>query len=205
LLNVKRAVKERMEEFACKCGFRHPDKKTFGTHLIREAQKDGKGVHKSLGKVDADTGELVAAPWEERSQEERVQALVKEESAESAESAESEGVDGSSSKTKAKRAGGDGKKPIVTSFISDATEIRVVPRIFQMDFTPIMRMAQHAAINLWKWRADMPFENFIDTCLYTFFEEHGIVLCGYVVSEEVQEELESAEKSAESEGGENAS
>ncbi|GAG93289.1 unnamed protein product, partial [marine sediment metagenome] len=188
------------EAFACKCGFTEPDRVKFNSHLLHAGKQDGKGVHKSLGRINVGTGELVAAPWEERSPEERARAMLGSEKSD--DSVGSEELTGDDKDNKRKSAGGDGKTKPHTQILGDATSIRVIPRVFQMDYTPVMRMAQDAAVNLWGWRPDMPFENFIDTCLYTFFQEKGIVLCGYVVDDKVLAELESVRKT---DGGNNGS
>ena len=46
----------------------------------------------------------------------------------------------------------------------------------QLEITPILLSARKAAQREWGWRADMPLENFIDTCLARFFEDRGIDL-----------------------------
>lgn len=62
----------------------------------------------------------------------------------------------------------------------EATQLRVVPRSFTMNYTPIMMMAQHAAIAEWGWPESMTLEDFLDTVLYHAFRDRGIILQGYV-------------------------
>ena len=52
-------------------------------------------------------------------------------------------------------------------------------------YTPMMYMARLAAEDKWAWPGNLPFEDFIDTILYQFFKDRGIVLQGYIVEDEV--------------------
>ena len=70
-----------------------------------------------------------------------------------------------------------------TNILEEALQLRVVPKIFTMDYSPIMRAAQDAATRVWGWRQNMPIGNFLDTVLFLFFEEKGITLCGYIVAD----------------------
>ena len=157
--------------YACICGFKASDRQQFTAHLMQAGRRDGKGTHKSLGQINLNTGQIVHPPWEERSDEEKIQTMRKPKSEKNEERVKS--VTGSD---------GKGKKP--TGFLPSITQqINVVPRSFTMNYTPIMRAAQDAAIKFFKWRQDMPLENFLDTCLYLFFFEKGIQLGAYIVDE----------------------
>jgi len=151
----KNDMAEQEIGYSCICGFKTKNKREFNKHIMLEARKDGKGTHKSIGRIDMQTGEVVTPPWAERSMEER---------------------------QRTKYSGGDGKVK-QTERLAEAQEIRVVPRVFTMDYSPIMRAAQDAATKIWNWRPDMPLGNFIDTVLFLFFQEKGITLCGYIVDE----------------------
>lgn len=120
------------------------------------------------------TGEVVLPPFAERTDEQKKQARFKV-AAKPGGNGEGGGAGG----------GGTGKTPVVqsTSHIAEASQIRAVPKIFTMDYTPIMRVAQDAAVKYFGWRPDMPFENFVDTVLYYYFLEKGITLMGYVVDD----------------------
>ena len=52
-------------------------------------------------------------------------------------------------------------------------------------YTPIMYMARLAAEDKWGWSGSIPYEDFIDICLYHFFKDRGITLQGYIVDKEV--------------------
>lgn len=158
--------------YACICGFKTSDKKAFTNHVMFAAARDGKGTHKSLGRINMNTGDVVQPPWSGRSAEERKKTIRKQQS-------DDESAGGAKS-AKAKSDGGGTKS---TDLLSQTQQIRVVPRVFTMDYTPIMRAAQDAATKFFNWRPDMPLENFIDTCLYLFFFEKGITLCGYIIDE----------------------
>ena len=157
---------QAIEGYGCSCGFITPDKKEFTTHLMLSSKLEGKGTHKSIGRVNTKTGEVVIPPWSERSLEDKERTKH--------------------SKRGASSGNGD-KKYQMTDALADAQQIRVVPRVYTMDYSPIMRAAQDAAINLWGWRSEMPLGNFIDTVLYLFFEEKGVTLAGYIVHESLVE------------------
>ena len=73
---------------------------------------------------------------------------------------------------------------------TDAQTIRFVPRVYTTTYTSIMRAAQDAAVEFWKWPADMGLEDFLDTALHLLFKEHGITLAGYSITDEAREALE---------------
>ena len=170
---------EQQIGYGCICGFKTTDKVEFTSHVMFEAQKDGKGTHKSVGRVNMETGEVVTPPYAGRSAEEKRQSKTKVN--------KGGGGGGGGSGGDGRGAGGEAKATVptlqVTKEIAGAQQLRVVPKIFTMDYTPIMRIAQDAATKYFGWRSDMPFENFIDTCLYLFFLEKGITLIGYVVDD----------------------
>ena len=70
-----------------------------------------------------------------------------------------------------------------TDTLANAQQITLVPRVYTIDYTPILRSAFEAAMRVWGWRPDMPLANFLDTVIYNFFKEHGITLAAYVVEE----------------------
>ena len=156
------------EGYGCLCGEKFLDKKELQIHLMKGGKADGKGVHKSLGRINMETGEVIIGPWVERTRQQKKDT------------------------TYAVRHERPGENPVrLTDNADQATEIRVVPRVFSMDFTPIMRLAKAAATREWNWPPDMSYSNFFDTCLYRFFREHGIRLAGYIVEESATEEEES--------------
>lgn len=185
------------EVYACICGFQERDKTEFNRHLMFSAQRDGKGTHKSLGRIDANTGEVLYPPWHQRTDKDRKRTCSnpiqnQNQDAEDAHTKDTEDPhtkDTEDAHTKRGQKGGDGRGAPSTN-LADAQQIRVIPRVYTMDYTPIMRAAQEAAQRFWGWRRDMPLGNFLDTCLYLFFEEKGITLCGYYVDEKVMEQLE---------------
>ena len=83
-----------------------------------------------------------------------------------------------------------------TEMVSQATEIRLTHRFYNMDYSPTLRMAQDAAVKYFRWRPDMPLGNFIDTVLYLYFKEKGITLCGYIVDDEIVEAKKQQEVAA---------
>ncbi len=151
------------EGYGCICGFTCIEKGDLGSHLMVQGKKDGKGVHKSLGRINLQTHDVILPPYVERTAEQKAQTVYK---------VTSRKAKGEPGQTAAK----------TTESWEQATQFRVVPRIFQMDFTPTMRLAKVASIREFGWE-DMPWADFFDTCLHIFFKEHGITLAGYIVHE----------------------
>lgn len=55
----------------------------------------------------------------------------------------------------------------------------------EVTYTPVMMIARMAATEKWGWDQNIPFENFIDTILYLFFKDRGILLQAYVDTNEM--------------------
>lgn len=53
-------------------------------------------------------------------------------------------------------------------------------------YTPIIAMAREAAVERWNWDPNTSLEDFLDSVIYYFFKDRGIVLQGYIVEEEVK-------------------
>ena len=151
---------QAIEGYGCACGFVTDSLKKFRAHLLTAKRTDPSGEHRSIGRVNLLTGEVVLPPWEERTPEQLQMS-------------------------KYGRKKNDGHHPVrTTEVLADATEIKVVPRVYTIDYSPILRSAQEAAVREWGWRKDMPLGNFIDTVIYNFFYEHGIRLAAYLVETE---------------------
>jgi hypothetical protein len=146
--------------YACACGYTNPDKTTFNRHLLTAPRKDGKGVHKSRGRINPGTGEIVMPPFNERSLEQKKASVYA---------------------LKKKDGDGLGGSVRLTEIIHDATQVKFVPRVLVSSFTPIMLSGKQAAEQIWGWRPDMPFENFLDTVIFHFFRDRGIELASYIV------------------------
>ena len=159
------------EGYACICGWKGLEKDELGKHFLISARRDGKGVHKSVGRMNLQTGEVTHPPYNQRTAKEKAETTFKT----------------TSLKPKSKELKETSTSPRLTDSWEQATEFRVIPRVFQMDFTPTMRLAKVASTQEWGWK-DMPWADFFDTCLHTFFKEHGIILAGYIVQELEKEE-----------------
>jgi len=181
-------VSQAIEGYLCSCGEKILGKKEFQKHLLRRSREEGKGTHVSMGRVNMDTGEVTMPPWEQRTDEQKQRSVF------GRKSIPTSGKDGGKD--------GGGRKDVparTTDILAHATQLRLVPRVFTCDYTPVMRAAQVAASEVWKW-PDMPFEDFVDTILNMFFKSRGIILTGYIIQEgaEVFTEQESTEKVQES-------
>jgi hypothetical protein len=149
---------QAIEGYGCKCGFRTDDKIKFRTHLLSGGQKE-KGTHKSLGRINLLTNEVIMGPWVERTTEERLASNIAKKSS---------GIPANSTKP--------------TDVFAEATEVRFVPRVYTAPFSNIIICAMEAAQREWGWRKDMPLINFLDTVIYNFFKDRNIVLQSYTVN-----------------------
>lgn len=175
----ERSEAQAIEGYGCICGFKTDDKKEMTNHLLFAGRRDGKGVHKSLGRINLQTGEVIVPPWSERN-------------------------DAQKSETRyARKSGGrtqksDEERPVKqTGVLANAQELRFVPRIYTTDYSPIIRAAQDAAVEFWGWPKDMTLGDFLDTALHFLFMEHGITLAGYTISDEAREAIEAKHKAQE--------
>jgi hypothetical protein len=158
--------------YKCSCGYITDDRMKFVHHIGHVGKKEGRENHQSLGRVDLTTGELTMPPYLQRTAEQKAE---------------------SSFGKRVQKIEADGKIVTVrqptsnsvrtTDILSQATEVRFVPRIFTTTYTPIMAQAFDAAVKYFGWRPNMPFENFLDTTIYLFFREHGIRLGEYNVDD----------------------
>jgi len=147
--------------YGCQCGFQTPDISKFRSHLLWSGRAEP-GIHKSLGKIDSTTGQLIAPPYAERPHDPTARVIFGK-----------KGQDGTSETTTQQT-----KEP------AKAQAVRFVPRILVCDYTPIMRAAQEAASEFYGWDRNMPLEDFIDTILHAFFKDRGIILAGYYIEKE---------------------
>jgi hypothetical protein len=152
--------------YKCSCGFITDDRHKFLTHISHGKRKDGKDSHDTLGRCNILTGEITMPPYLKRSKEQLDETLRGR---------------------KTIRVNEKGKLQTIrtTDVLSQASEIRFVPRIFTCTYTPIMQAGLAAAVNVFHWRQNMPLENFLDTIIYYWFKEHGIQLAGYIVDDKV--------------------
>lgn len=153
-------VAQSGDAYKCSCGEIIPDLVSFRRHQLNKNKKEP-GQHISDGRCDPATGEITLPPYNQRTKEQKKASIY------------------GKKKT--------GKEPdtTVTTRMTDtpgiASEVKFVPRILTVDYSPMLRSAQEAATREWGWRQEMPLGNFIDTVVYNFFREHGIILAGYIV------------------------
>jgi len=70
----KHGKAQAIEGYACVCGFKTDDGKEIRTHVMLMSAQDGKGTHKSLGRINLQTGEIVLPPWNKRTKEQKRQS-----------------------------------------------------------------------------------------------------------------------------------
>jgi len=172
------AEAQAIEGYGCTCGFRTTDNKEISSHVFGMSRQDGKGTHRSLGRINLQTGEVIMPPYRSRTAEQKQQSKY------------------------AKKSGiTQGGVPVppqrTTETLANAQELRFVPRVYTTDYSPIIRAAQDAAVEFWKWPNDMSLGDFLDTALHLLFREHGITLAGYTISDEAREALEEEMKARE--------
>jgi len=165
---------QTIEGYGCTCGFTTDDAKEIRTHVMLESAHDGKGTHKSLGRVNLQTGESILPPWDQRTKEQKQQSTY-------------------GKHTRGTSTAGTGASQRTTEVVANAQELRFVPRVYTTDYSPIIRAAQDAAVTFWKWPADMTLGDFLDTALHFLFMEHGITLAGSTITEEARKALEAQE------------
>jgi len=151
--------------YKCSCGEVFENGHKFFSHIGRAnklAKKNGTPHHDSMGRVDMVTGEITMPPYKDRTPEQKNESRH-------GKKALSLGADGTTRSIR------------TTDVLAQASEIRFVPRIYSTVYTAIMQQGQDAAVKVWGWRGDMPFENFLDTIIFLYFKEHGIELGRYTV------------------------
>jgi len=174
-----------IEGYGCTCGFKTDNSKEIRTHVMLMSAQDGKGTHKSLGRINVQTGEVIMPPWNRRTKEQKQQ---------SAHGKHTRGVG------TAGTGGGVVATVRTTDVLADAQELRFVPRVYTTDYSPIIRAAQDAAVEFWKWPSDMTLGDFLDTALHLLFREHGVTLAGYTISDEARKALDAELKEQEAQG-----
>ena len=168
---------QAIEGYLCSCGFKTGNVNKFRGHFARFSMKADE--HQSRGRVNYETGEVTMPPAKERTKDQWNEAKYGE-----------YGKEGKLEGSKEAKLGS--KKGLETPFeaVAGAMTIKMIPRAYTMDYSPILRMAQDAAIKFWGWRPEMPLVNFIDTVLYLYFKEKGITLVGYIIDETEEERVE---------------
>jgi len=163
--------------YGCSCGKNFPLKMEFLTHL-RQANKEEPGAHKSRGRVNPDTGEMTMPPYDERTEEQKRFTRHS--------NAKDPGIGEPAPASKG--------SILQTQALANAIQLKFVPRIHTVDFTPIMRAGQEAAVSVCGWPPDMSFTDLIDTIMFKYFKEvWGIILTGFIVVEtEEQKKLREA-------------
>ena len=174
-LETRESESQAIEGYACSCGQTFTDLNLFKGHQMSTGRD--RENHQSLGRVNLDTGEIVMPPAKDRTKEQWAEAKYGK---------KPELSEQSSSSPSALK----GAKPQQAQAMAQAMEIKFVPRVYTIDYSPIIRAGQDAAIRFWGWRPDMPLGNFLDTVIYLFYKEKGITLAGYIVEETEEERQE---------------
>ena len=163
-----------IEGYGCTCGYSTTDNKEITKHVFNMSRQDGKGTHKSLGRINLQTGEVIMPPYRQRTAEQKRQSKY-------------------AKKSGATQGGALAPPQKTTDILANAQELRFVPRVYTTDYSPIIRAAQDAATEFWGWPRDMTLGDFLDTALHFLFMEHGITLAGYTITDEARETLEAQE------------
>lgn len=164
------------EGYKCKCGFVTDNVNTYRGHLMTWGKKEP-GEHAAEGRVDLQTGEITMPAYTRRNSQQKA--------------ASREAV-----KSQDRKQGKAGSFK-TTEVLGQASQIKFVPRIMTCAFTPIMQAALTVDLgedSVFKWRENMPFENWLDTIIYHYHREHGVTLAAYVVDDAAFEEEEDPEE-----------
>ena len=183
-------IAEVIPGYLCSCGFTTDDKVKFLAHCGSMARKEGADKHHTMGKINLVTGEQIMPPYHQRTKDQIYETKYKKKRPTGP--VQSEVILGASSQqdipfgasdiSKKSKGNGNAPKPTITgtNILSDATQLRFIPRVFTCNLTPIMLLGYEVAIRKWGWRPDMPFENFLDTIIYNYMFEHGTQLQGAI-------------------------
>ncbi len=184
--------------YLCACGFTTDDKTKFLAHVGGMSSKEGSDKHHTKGKINLLNGDLIMPPSKDRTPDQIYESKYHKKrpsplTTDSSPDVLSQEVNSG----KANKGNGASNKPVTgTNVLSQATQLRFIPRVFTCNLTPIMLLGYEVAIRKWNWRPDMPFENFLDTIIYNYMREHGIQLQGAITifddTEEATEELQPA-------------
>lgn len=192
---------QAIEGYACSCGFTTDDRKKFVAHVGGMKRKEGKDKHDSLGRINLLTGEVTMPPYRQRTLEQIYETKFGKKRPQPASdilTADPPPIPENTSEKKTKPGYGDTPGKTLppskttgasgTELISQATQIRFIPRVFTTNLTPIMLLGYEVAIRKWGWRSDMSFENYLDTVIFHFTLEHGVQLQGAVTIFDEDEE-----------------
>lgn len=183
--------------YGCDCGEVFPTLKQFRQHMAKNVSLPPEERHHSRGRVTAD-GQPVMPPYKQRTREQKRESIYSigkvtyEQPSQPVAYREEEDVEGEAEgeqepATGEQQEGKAGKKPQrITQSAAGALEVRLVPRVVQMDFSPIMRSAIEAAHTEWGWPLDNIGDLF-DTIFYHFFLDRGIRLQAYIIEEKEED------------------
>lgn len=156
---------QALEGYLCSCGQKEIDVNKFKKHMLITA-KD-RSNHESMGRINFDTGEIIMPPAKHRTKEQWRIAKY-------------------GNKPETVPVGKGGRTPTQikpAEILAQATSLRLIPRIYTIDYSPIMRSAHQAVHELWGWPTDMTLGEILDTILHTFFKDRGVTLGGYIIEE----------------------
>jgi len=72
--------------------------------------------------------------------------------------------------------------------MTHATIIKFERRVISCSLTPIMMLGKQLAYIKYNWPEDMPWEDFLDTIIKSFFQDRGIHLLPYYDEDEAESE-----------------
>lgn len=177
-------------------------------------EKKSQSAHTSRGLMDKATGEIVLPPLKERTPEQRklTKKIILERANQQSHSseeipqgspaaekpqgdkppAETTGDTKPPSEKKETKTGTKTKSPqshtsmTSTQVPAEANALKLVSKVFTLDFTVVMRAGYQAAQDLWGW--DVSFRDFIDTVIFRYFKRCGVTLAGYIIDETPEEQ-----------------
>lgn len=178
---------QAIDGYGCSCGFKSDTRQKFIGHIRVGQLREGKEAHQSLGRVNLLTGEVTMPPFKHRNAEQLYETKYGRKPPPTSILADFAAKDiltepPPKTPTTKNKEGKSEKAATVsgTEILSQATQLRFIPRVFTTNLTPIMLLGYEVAIRKWGWRSDMPFENYLDTIIFNYTLEHGTQLQGAV-------------------------
>lgn len=188
--------------YKCSCGKMSESQASMMGHLgkMKSIKQEG---HVYQGQVDVETGEVVIPPWPDKSTPPKITSQIATDNNPD-EIATDNNPDllpafNTPGEIKPKNRGGRPPKnpqekkiqqARATDIINEATELKFIPKVFTIPFTPTMQQALHIFYNVLKWPKEWPIEDVLDTALWKYLYEHGIEIGVYKIDEKVLAQLQ---------------
>lgn len=197
--------------YACTCGETFNDLEIYKKHMLAKGRQGG---HKSAGKVDLTTKESVNHLYykggrgsakmstfsdmkegtelkdgqpDKKDNEPTPPKEVIDESL----SQDNSPPPAAPAKTKKekKKEEKESSAARVTDNLAEATQIRFVPKVYQVTLTPILQITLNICYNVLGWPKEWPIDRVLDELCLIVMKEHGINIFEFTIEPEALEAL----------------